>query len=55
MKFEVRGLRRGVVESLTVEAATADDARTMALEQQMEVLSVRGLRIGWTRARYFDL
>jgi general secretion pathway protein F len=55
MKFEVRGLRRGVVESLTVETATADDARTMALEQQMEVLSVRGLRTGWTRARHFDL
>ncbi len=55
MKFEVRGLRGGVVESLTVEAATTDDARSLALEQQMEVLSVRVLRAGWQRARRFDL
>jgi general secretion pathway protein F len=55
MKFEVRGLRGGVVESLTLETATADDARDIARHQQMEVLSVRGLRASWTRAKRFDL
>ena len=55
MKFEVRGLRGGVVEALTLEAATADDARDMARHQQMEVLSMRGLRVSWTRAKRCDL
>ncbi len=55
MKFEVRGLRRGVVESLSVEAATPADARRLALEQQLEVLSVRALREHWRQRRRFDL
>ncbi|MBW8829989.1 MAG: type II secretion system F family protein [Burkholderiales bacterium] len=55
MKFEVRGLRRGVVESLIVDAVNADDARRVAAEQQLDVLSVSAPRVPWRRRQRFDL
>jgi general secretion pathway protein F len=56
MKYEVRGLRLGAVESLCVEAMNPLDARRMAAEQAIEVLSVRRVREHhWQRRQRFDL
>lgn len=55
MKFEVRGLRRGVVESLAIDAPSADDARRLAAEQQLDVLSVKSSSEPWRRRQRFDL
>ena len=55
MKFEVRGLRGGVVESMAIDAPTVEDARRMASEQQIDILSVRLLREPWRRRQRFDL
>ena len=55
MKFEVRGLRRGVVESLAIDAPNADDARRLALEQQLDVLTVKSSSEPWRRPQRFDL
>jgi general secretion pathway protein F len=55
MKFEVRGLRAGAVESLAIEAASAADARRLAGDQQLEVLSVRAAHEPWRRRQRFDL
>lgn len=55
MKFEVRGLRAGAVESFAIEAASAADARRLAADQQLEVLSVRSAREPWRRRQRFDL
>lgn len=55
MKFEIRGIDRGTVRTLTVDAPSAEDAGRIALEQRIEVLSVRvigeSLRVG----QRFDL
>src|SRR4051812_46492467 len=55
MKFEVRGLRRGIVETLSVDALSSDDARRMAREQQLDVLSVQSPSDAWRRLPKFDL
>lgn len=55
MKYEVRGLRHGVVESLGIDAASEEDARRLAVEQHLDVLSVRGSREPWRRRQRFDL
>ena len=55
MKFEVRGLRRGVVESLAIDAANAEDARRLAVEQQLDVLTVKSGAEPWRRRQRFDL
>lgn len=55
MKFEVRGLRRGVVESLAIDAPNADDARRLALEQQLDVLTIKSSSEPWRRRQRFDL
>lgn len=55
MKFEVRVLRRGAVESLAIEAASLDEARRSAAEQQVEVLTVRSAAERWRRRTRFDL
>lgn len=55
MKFEIRGLRAGVVETLSIDATTADDAGRMAVEQRIEVLSVRVLGESLRASQRFDL
>lgn len=55
MKFEVRGLRRGAVESLAIDAPSADDARRLAAEQQLDVLTVKSQSEPWRRRPRFDL
>jgi general secretion pathway protein F len=55
MKFEVRGLRRGAVESLAIDAPNANDARRLAAEQQLEVLTVKPQSETWRRGQRFDL
>lgn len=55
MRFQVRVLRQGAVESLAIEAASADDARRAAGAQQAEVLSVRAAAEPWRRQPRFDL
>jgi general secretion pathway protein F len=55
VKFEVRVLRRGAVESLAIDAASADEARQAAAEQQAEVLTVRPAGEPWRRGTRFDL
>ena len=55
MKFEVRGLKAGAVESFAIEAASAADARRLAGDQQLEVLSVRAAHEPWRRRQRFDL
>ncbi len=55
MRFEVRVLRRGAVESLAIEAPSAEDARRAAAEQQAEVLAVRSAAEPWRRRSRFDL
>jgi general secretion pathway protein F len=55
MKFEVRGLRNGVVDSLAIEAPTEEDARRLAIDQQVEVLTVRLAQEPWRRRQRFDL
>lgn len=55
MKFEVRGLRRGAVESLSIDAPSADDARRFAIEQQLEVLTVKSQSDTLRRRQRFDL
>lgn len=55
MRFQVRVLRQGTVESLAIEAASADDARRAAAAQQAEVLSVRADAERWRRRPRFDL
>lgn len=56
MRFEVRGVRMGVVETLQVEAPTADEARRMAAQQsQLQVLSVQQVRALLPSRVKFDL
>jgi general secretion pathway protein F len=55
MKFEVRGLRRGIVETLSIDAPSLDDARRIAAEQSLDVLSVNSPREPWRRQAKFDL
>ena len=55
MKFEVRGLRRGIVETLSIDASSLDDARRVAAEQSLDVLSVNSPREPWRRQAKFDL
>ena len=55
MRFEVRVLRQGAVESLAIEAPSADEARRAAAEQQAEVLTVRSAAEPWRRRVRFDL
>ena len=55
MKFEVRGLRGGVVESLALDASSADQARRMAGDQRLEVLSIHSPAEPWIGRKRFDL
>lgn len=55
MKFEVRCLRGGAVETLSIDAGSAVDARRLATEQQIEVLTVRSIDEPWRRRQRFDL
>jgi general secretion pathway protein F len=55
MKFQVRGLRRGVVETVSIDAPSLDDARRVAAEQSIDVLSVNSPREPWRRQAKFDL
>jgi general secretion pathway protein F len=55
MKFEVRGLRRGIVETLSIDAPSLDEARRIAAEQSLDVLSVNSPREPWRRQAKFDL
>ncbi|MCU7376090.1 type II secretion system F family protein [Paucibacter sp. O1-1] len=55
MNYELRVLREGVVETLSVEAQSADEARQLGLERRLEVLSVRGAETAWRQPQRFDL
>lgn len=55
MQFEVRGLRAGVVETLRMEAMGMDEARRMAVEQRLQVLSVQPVRTLLQPRTRFDL
>lgn len=55
MNFELRVLRDGVVETLSVEAHSAEEARQQGLERRLDVLSVRGAETQWRRHQRFDL
>jgi general secretion pathway protein F len=55
MKFEVRALKSGAVVSLELDTPTIEDARRLATEQELEVLSVTRRHTPWARRRKFDL
>lgn len=55
MDFELRVLRGGVVETLRLEAASADEARRLAIVERLEVLSVRSGGTPWRRKVSFEL
>jgi general secretion pathway protein F len=55
MKYEVRGLRGGLVETASVDALSEGDARRVAAELQLDVLSVKSSRAAWRRPPKFDL
>lgn len=55
MDFELRVLRGGVVETLRLQAASADEARRLAAADRLEVLSVRSAGVPWQSTVAFDL
>lgn len=55
MRYEVRGLRGADLDTLDIQAVDVSDARRLAQEQNLRVLSIRSINTPGARKSRFDL